>query len=124
MYLGRLVELAGVDDLYATPAHPYTVALLSAVPETDPRKRKKRLVLKGDVPSPAAPPPGCRFHTRCWLRTRLGDPERCVTEEPELREIRPGQQVACHFSEDVTPETIEVVERTTDQVATAELAAG
>ena len=124
MYLGKLVELAGVDDLYATPAHPYTVALLSAVPETDPRKRKKRLVLKGDVPSPAAPPPGCRFHTRCWLRTRLGNPERCVTEEPQLREIRPGQQAACHFSEDITPQTIEAVGRTTDAVATAELAAG
>ncbi len=123
MYLGRLAELANVDDLYATPSHPYTVALLSAVPETDPRKRKKRLVLKGDVPSPAAPPPGCRFHTRCWLRARLGNPERCVTEEPQLREIRPGQQAACHFSEDITPQTIEAVGRATDQVATAELAA-
>ena len=124
MYLGRLAELANVDDLYATPSHPYTVALLSAVPETDPRRRKKRLVLKGDVPSPAAPPPGCRFHTRCWLRARLGNPERCVTEEPQLREIRPGQQAACHFSEDITPQTIEAVGRTTDQVATAEMAAG
>ena len=124
MYLGRLAELARVDELYATPAHPYTVALLSAVPETDPRKRKQRLVLKGDVPSPAAPPSGCRFHTRCWLRAKLGNPERCVTEEPELREIRPAQQAACHFSEEITPQTIEVVERTVDHVATAEPAAG
>ncbi len=124
MYLGKLVELAKVDDLYATPAHPYTVALLSAVPETDPRKRKKRIVLKGDVPSPAAPPSGCRFHTRCWLRTQLGNPERCKTEEPALREIRPGQESACHFAEEITPETIEVVGRTTDHVATAGLAAG
>jgi oligopeptide/dipeptide ABC transporter ATP-binding protein len=124
MYLGKLVELAPVDDLYATPAHPYTVALLSAVPETDPRKRKKRIVLKGDVPSPVAPPSGCRFHTRCWLRERLGNPERCVAEEPLLREIRPGQQAACHYSEEITPQTIEVVSRTADHVATAEPAAG
>jgi oligopeptide/dipeptide ABC transporter ATP-binding protein len=124
MYLGKLVELAPVDDLYATPAHPYTVALLSAVPETDPRKRKKRIVLKGDVPSPVAPPAGCRFHTRCWLRERLGNPERCVDEEPLLRDIRPGQQAACHFSEEITPQTIEVVSETADAVATAEPAAG
>ncbi|MEA2577667.1 MAG: peptide/nickel transport system ATP-binding protein [Chloroflexota bacterium] len=124
MYLGKLVELASVDDLYATPAHPYTVALLSAVPETDPRKRKKRIVLKGDVPSPVAPPAGCRFHTRCWLRERLGNPERCVSEEPLLRDIRPGQQAACHYSEEITPQTIEVVSRTADAVATAEPAAG
>ena len=106
------------------PAHPYTVALLSAVPETDPRKRKKRIVLKGDVPSPVAPPSGCRFHTRCWLRERLGNPERCVVEEPLLREIRPGQQAACHYSEEITPQTIEVVGRTAEHVATAEPAAG
>jgi oligopeptide transport system ATP-binding protein len=124
MYLGKLVELAPVEDLYATPAHPYTVALLSAVPETDPRKRKKRIVLKGDVPSPVAPPSGCRFHTRCWLRERLGNPERCVAEEPLLREIRPGQQAACHYSEEITPQTIEVVGRTAEHVATAEPAAG
>ena len=111
MYLGKLVELAPVDGLYNQPAHPYTVALLSAVPETDPRRRKKRLVLRGDVPSPANPPSGCRFHTRCWLRERLGNPERCQTEEPLLREIRPGQEVACHFSEDVTPETIDTATR-------------
>jgi oligopeptide transport system ATP-binding protein len=123
MYLGKLVELAAVDDLYATPAHPYTVALLSAVPETDPRKRKKRIVLKGDVPSPVAPPSGCRFHTRCWLRERLGNPDRCAVEEPLLREIRPGQQTACHYSEEITPQTIEVVSRTADHVATAEPAA-
>ena len=124
MYLGQLAELASVDELYATPAHPYTVALLSAVPETDPRKRKKRIVLKGDVPSPVSPPSGCRFHTRCWLRERLGNPERCVIEEPLLRDIRPGQQAACHFSEEITPQMIEVVSRTADAVATAEPAAG
>jgi oligopeptide transport system ATP-binding protein len=106
MYLGKLVELADVDDLYARPRHPYTVALLSAVPEPDPRRRKKRLVLKGDVPSPVAPPPGCRFHTRCWLREQLGDPEQCETVEPELRDIEGGHLSACHFAEQVTPENV------------------
>ena len=120
MYLGKLVELAPVDTLYATPGHPYTVALLSAVPETDPRRRKKRLVLKGDVPSPAAPPPGCRFHTRCWLRERLGNPENCVSTEPELREVKPGQFAACHWSEEITPEAVEGATRTAEPVATAE----
>jgi oligopeptide/dipeptide ABC transporter ATP-binding protein len=124
MYLGKLVELATVEELYGSPSHPYTVALLSAVPETDPRKRKKRIVLKGDVPSPAAPPSGCRFHTRCWLRTRLGNPERCATEEPVLREIRPGQEVACHYAEEITPETIEAEGRAANPIATAETAAG
>ena len=88
MYLGRLVEVGSVEQLYANPRHPYTVALLSAIPSPDPRQRKKRLVLTGDVPSPAAPPSGCRFHTRCWLRERLGNPENCVTEEPQLRGLR------------------------------------
>jgi oligopeptide/dipeptide ABC transporter ATP-binding protein len=120
MYLGKLVELATVDELYATPSHPYTVALLSAVPETDPRRRRKRLVLKGDVPSPAAPPPGCRFHTRCWLRERLGNPERCVTEEPPLREIRTGQEAACHYAEEITPAMVEAATRVSEPVATAE----
>jgi oligopeptide/dipeptide ABC transporter ATP-binding protein len=104
MYLGKLVELADVDTLYIDPRHPYTVALLSAVPEPDPRRRKKRLVLSGDVPSPAAPPPGCRFNTRCWLKVQLGDPERCTSEVPELRDIGGGHRVACHFAEQLTPE--------------------
>jgi len=106
MYLGKLVELADVDSLYAQPRHPYSVALLSAVPEADPRARKKRLVLKGDVPSPVAPPPGCRFHTRCWLREQLGNPEQCETVEPELRDVESGHLSACHYAEDITPETI------------------
>jgi oligopeptide/dipeptide ABC transporter ATP-binding protein len=122
MYLGKIVELAPVDPLYATPAHPYTVALLSAVPEPDPRRRKKRLVLKGDVPSPAAPPAGCRFHTRCWLRERLGNPENCVTSEPALREVRPAQFVACHWSEEITPAVVEAATRAADPIATAEVA--
>ncbi|HEX7472142.1 MAG TPA: oligopeptide/dipeptide ABC transporter ATP-binding protein, partial [Candidatus Limnocylindrales bacterium] len=102
MYLGRLVELADVDEVYAHPRHPYSIALLSAVPNPDPRVRKKRLVLQGDVPSPANPPSGCRFHTRCWLRTRLNNPEDCETVEPLLREVAGGHQVACHYSEQIT----------------------
>jgi oligopeptide/dipeptide ABC transporter ATP-binding protein len=102
MYLGKLVELADVASLYAEPRHPYSVALLSAVPEPDPRRRKRRLVLKGDVPSPVAPPSGCRFHTRCWLREQLGNPERCETQEPDLRDVGGGHLSACHYAEDVT----------------------
>jgi oligopeptide/dipeptide ABC transporter ATP-binding protein len=102
MYLGKMVELADVDELYANPRHPYTVALLSAIPNPNPRIRKKRIVLKGDIPSPAAPPSGCRFHTRCWLRERLGNPERCVTEDPAFRDVAPDHQAACHFSEEMS----------------------
>jgi len=82
------------------------VALLSAIPEADPRRRRRRLVLRGDVPSPAAPPSGCRFHTRCWLREKLGNPEQCVTDEPELRPLEPGHKVACHFAEEVSAEAV------------------
>ncbi|MDP9482007.1 MAG: ATP-binding cassette domain-containing protein, partial [Chloroflexota bacterium] len=103
MYLGRIAELAGSRDLNREPLHPYTVALLSAIPIPDPavESRRRRIILKGDVPSPAAPPSGCRFHTRCWLRDRLGKPERCTTEEPELRTLATGHEVSCHFAEEV-----------------------
>ena len=101
MYLGQMAELAGVDEIYAHPRHPYTIALLSAVPSPDPRVRKKRIFLEGDVPSPANPPSGCRFHTRCWLRKRLDNPENCVTEEPQFRDFGPGHQVACHHAEQI-----------------------
>jgi oligopeptide transport system ATP-binding protein len=117
MYLGMLVELAEVDDIYAAPAHPYTVALLSAVPDPNPRNRKRRVILTGDIPSPANPPSGCRFHTRCWLRERLGNPERCSAETPELRDITPGHAVACHFAEDVTPQNIGAAARTAGTTA-------
>jgi oligopeptide/dipeptide ABC transporter ATP-binding protein len=104
MYLGKMVELADVDDLYTTPRHPYTVALLSAIPNPDPRIRKRRLVLRGDIPSPANPPSGCRFHTRCWLRERLGNPENCATIEPEFRDIGGGHLAACHWAEEMSGE--------------------
>jgi oligopeptide/dipeptide ABC transporter ATP-binding protein len=104
MYLGKLVEVADTDALYDHPRHPYTVALLSAIPRPDPRVRKKRLVLKGDVPSPANPPSGCRFHTRCWLRERLGNPEQCATVVPSLVDMGGGQFSACHFADKVSAE--------------------
>jgi oligopeptide/dipeptide ABC transporter ATP-binding protein len=103
MYLGQIVELASSEELYRSPRHPYTLALLSAIPDPDPRQRRKRLVLKGDVPSPVNPPAGCHFHTRCWLREQLGNPEQCVAQEPDLREITPGHRVKCHFAEQVSP---------------------
>ena len=119
MYLGRIAELGRVEDLYRDPRHPYTVALLSAIPEPDPRRRKKRLVLKGDVPSPAAPPSGCRFHTRCWLREKLGNPERCVVEEPQLRDLGTGHRAACHFAEEISEGTVTQVVAKQDVLETA-----
>ena len=106
MYLGMLAEIGDVDDVYDNPQHPYTVSLMSAIPDPDPTVRKRRIVLKGDVPSPANPPSGCRFHTRCWLRERLDKPKECETVVPEFREIRPGHRVACHFAQEVTPDSI------------------
>jgi oligopeptide/dipeptide ABC transporter ATP-binding protein len=120
MYLGKIVEIGTVEELYRNPRHPYTVALLSAIPEADPRRRKKRLVLTGDVPSPAAPPSGCRFHTRCWLRERLGNPESCITEEPVLRQLDDGtHRVACHWAEDISQATVEKAAAETPPVVPA-----
>jgi len=97
MYVGKLVELAARDDLYENPLHPYTQALLSAIPIPDPKieQRRKRIVLAGDIPSPVNPPSGCRFHTRCPIAF-----ERCVTEEPAFKEYAPGHFAACHWVEE------------------------
>ena len=103
MYLGRIVELASSRDLNRTPLHPYSVALLSAIPVPDPvvEARRRRIILRGDVPSPVSPPSGCRFHTRCWLRDALGKPEICATDDPALRPVAARHEVACHFAERV-----------------------
>jgi oligopeptide transport system ATP-binding protein len=120
MYLGKLMELAEVEELYANPRHPYTVALLSAVPEVDPTRRRKRIVLRGDLPSPAAPPSGCRFHTRCWLREQLGNPENCVTDDPEFRDIGAGHRVACHWAEKISGQIVSQAVAVQDVLHTAE----
>ncbi|HEY8817485.1 MAG TPA: oligopeptide/dipeptide ABC transporter ATP-binding protein [Candidatus Limnocylindrales bacterium] len=123
MYLGRMVELAGSRELALYPLHPYSVALLSAIPIPDPvvEGRRRRIILKGDVPSPVNPPSGCRFHTRCWLREKLGNPERCSTEDPVLRVMGTRHEVACHFAEmvDGSAEQVQATGRPVPSVAAA-----
>jgi len=96
MYLGKIVELAPGKALYQRPLHPYSQALLSASPMPDPKRKHQRIILKGDVPSPIEPPPGCRFHTRCIYAQDI-----CSTEEPALRETDPHHLAACHFAGEV-----------------------
>jgi len=90
MYLGKMVELTGRDELFANPLHPYTKALMSAIPIPDPMLKRERIILKGDVPSPLNPPKGCRFHPRCPMAVDI-----CSQQEPEFREALPDHWVAC-----------------------------
>ncbi len=94
MYLGKIVELTDKATLFTTALHPYSEALLAAVPMPDPEIKRERIILQGDVPSPVNPPSGCRFHTRCPYAVA-----RCRSEEPPLREVHPGHHVACHLRE-------------------------
>ncbi|ACT02350.1 oligopeptide/dipeptide ABC transporter, ATPase subunit [Paenibacillus sp. JDR-2] len=97
MHLGKVVEMAGVESMFRQPKHPYTEALLSAVPQPDPDMKKERIVLEGEVPNPANPPSGCHFHPRCAYKT-----ERCMKEVPALREIGDNHMAACHYAEQLT----------------------
>lgn len=93
MYLGKMVELSNRDDLFREPLHPYTKALISAIPNPDPTARRERIMLQGDVPSPINPPSGCRFHPRCWIARDI-----CKEEEPAFEEKRKAHWAACHFA--------------------------
>ncbi len=117
MYLGCIVEKGKPADIYQRPLHPYTVALLSAVAVPDPKveARRKRIILSGEIPSPASPPSGCRFHTRCWLRQKLGRPSQCEQVDPEPRQMASGHTVACHFVDQI--ERMEEWKSVTGQVA-------
>jgi oligopeptide/dipeptide ABC transporter ATP-binding protein len=133
MYLGRIVEVGPPDILYSAPGHPYTRALLSAVPVPDPvaERKRRRVILKGDVPSPVNPPSGCRFHTRCWLYERLGQPENCRTDDPQLKMVAEvaDHRAACHYADEALKTDVgvahigqELVRRGTPAAALAVLA--
>jgi peptide/nickel transport system ATP-binding protein len=98
MYLGRIVELGATRDIFAAPQHPYTVSLLSAVPVADPTRRRERILLAGEPPSPLSPPTGCPFHPRCPIAK-----DRCREEEPTLTKSADGRQAACHYPGELEP---------------------
>jgi oligopeptide/dipeptide ABC transporter, ATP-binding protein, C-terminal domain len=98
MYLGKMVELADRMELFRRPLHPYTKALISAIPIPNPTIRRERIILQGDVPSPINPPKGCRFHPRCWMARDI-----CREVEPVFEEKAPGHWSACHFAHEVSP---------------------
>jgi len=135
MNRGKLIEIGPAEEVYGEPREAYTQALLSAVPVPDPvaERMRKRVILKGDVPSPVNPPPGCRFHTRCWLYERLGQPEDCRTIDPELRVVAEaaGHRAACHHADEALKTDVGVahigaaalVRRGTPPAALASLAA-
>ena len=118
MYAGRIVETADTETLFASPAHPYSEALLRSVPDVD-TKVERLYSISGQPPSIFNPPTGCRFHQRCPLRKRLGEPDRCEHDEPELRELAPGHEVACHFAEENLPESYPVAIKSAPQQTTA-----
>lgn len=122
MYLGQVVEIGPASLLYSQPRHPYTVALLSAAPIPDPlvERSRERIVLAGDIPDPADPPTGCRLHTRCWLRSQLGNPELCVSHRPALTYTPDGHGAACHFQDETDGERVAVgpTEANADQETT------
>ena len=118
MYAGRIVETADTETLFASPAHPYSEALLRSVPDVD-TKVERLYSISGQPPSIFNPPTGCRFHPRCPLRKRLGEPDRCEHDEPELRELAPGHEVACHFAEENLPESYPVAIKSAPQQTTA-----
>jgi peptide/nickel transport system ATP-binding protein len=107
MYVGKLVELASTEDLFRQPKHPYTEALMSAIPKPDPRLRSKRIILEGEIADPARPPTGCYFHPRCPYAK-----ERCAVETPQLRPIGENRMVACHFAEELQLEGVPAIEGT------------
>ena len=114
MYLGKIVEISAAAELYDNPLHPYTNALLSAVPIPDPvvERERETILLAGDLPSPANPPPACRFHTRC----PYVQPTLCKDEEPPLRRLAPNHVVACHWAEDIRAGKIQPREVTPELV--------
>lgn len=116
MYLGEVVEIGRATDIFARSGHPYTRALLSAAPVPNPieERRRQRVVLRGDIPSPARPPSGCRFHTRCWLYQELGTPRRCREDDPPFTEIGNAHLARCHFTDDVTRSAVGIASEAAD----------